>query len=130
MQCFVHIVSRCAHVFIHKIEKMRFFFLINVKIVFNKYTVIHVSILSCLSCPEALQIWRPSERTFLERDFAIVWFKNTIVFIINYYSIFSCGVLSAQQTCECGAHMSVLAGCRCVVSFLFDPRCIFYCMRT
>ncbi len=27
---------------------------------------------SCLSCPEVLQIWRPSERTFLERDFGSV----------------------------------------------------------
>ncbi len=25
--------------------------------------------LSCLSCPEALQIWPPSEQTLLERDF-------------------------------------------------------------
>ncbi len=38
---------------------------------------------SRLSCPEPLQIWRPSEQTFLERDFG----KNIRLIIKAYHAL-------------------------------------------
>ncbi len=48
---------------------------------------------SCLSCPEALQIWLLSEQTFLERDFVstmqLDWHltENTIIVRCHWWSI-------------------------------------------